>query len=473
MSQNSNMQRSNRCVRLFSELERHHNTLPFHNPTMPLSQDDLRKLWHTSAPERLTPWQQAFALGLREASKEMYNGHVCVTWIASKLRKTDSSGEAYSELSPEPCSVSLFFKKVDEVDDWFPGKHNGGKRGPKPILTKAKRARIASCSMAQKAEGDEPCIEVTIQRCPKATMNTKTKRPFCDKTIRKVWLQDCFDFTEEFPWKYQTALQKKFLPDPVMAHRLSMVNVIEAFPNCGDNDGWWYRHIIWMDPCSSLIPRTRKQYDRMRRAQTNNQKRLISDDARMYNRNPGGRQETLKQATYEVEKVNWLMVLARGKVSVHALPEDWAVNGEGMAVAVNALPQILRRSLGKDAQLPRVLFTDRGTGMHAPSGRIVKAFNNAIKASGFRTFWGEGAAKQSPDMGDLLLHETAVSWFRSQMRREKPIKLPWEETREEWIARANVCVRRINAKYDGDGLCHRFLTRLRDCKNLDGGRLRK
>ena len=440
MSQNSNMQRSNRCVRLFSELERHHNTLPFHNPTMPLSQDDLRKLWHTSAPERLTPWQQAFALGLREASKEMYNGHVCVTWIASKLRKTDSSGEAYSELSPEPCSVSLFFKKVDEVDDWFPGKHNGGKRGPKPILTKAKRARIASCSMAQKAEGDEPCIEVTIQRCPKATMNTKTKRPFCDKTIRKVWLQDCFDFTEEFPWKYQTALQKKFLPDPVMAHRLSMVNVIEAFPNCGDNDGWWYRHIIWMDPCSSLIPRTRKQYDRMRRAQTNNQKRLISDDARMYNRNPGGRQETLKQATYEVEKVNWLMVLARGKVSVHALPEDWAVNGEGMAVAVNALPQILRRSLGKDAQLPRVLFTDRGTGMHAPSGRIVKAFNNAIKASGFRTFWGEGAAKQSPDMGDLLLHETAGSWFRSQMRREKPIKLPWEETREEWIARANVCV---------------------------------
>ena len=441
---------------------------------MPIPQDDLRKFWHTSAPGRLTPWQQALALGLREASKDMYNGHVCVSWIASKLRKTDETGEAYSSDSPEHGSLSEFFKKVDqEEDDWFPGKHNGARRGPLPLLTKAKRARIATCSMAQKAEGFEPSVEVTVKRCPAATLNPTTKQPFCDKTIRKVWLQDCYDFTPQFPWKYQSPLQKSFLPDDVMEHRLSMIRAIEGFSNCGSESGWWYRHVVWIDPCASLIPRSRRQYERMKRAQTNKKKRLISDDARMYNRNLRGKEETLKQASFEVEKVHWLMVLARGKVSVHVLPEDWAVNGVGMATAVRSLVQVLRRSLGSDAQLPRVLFTDRGTGMYVPSGRIVHVFNKAVTESGFRTFWGEDAAKQSPDMGDLLLHETAVSWFRSQMRREKPKKLPWEETRDEWEARAKVCVRRINAKYNVDGLCHQFLERLQQCKKQKGGRLKK
>ncbi len=258
-----------------------------------------------------------------------------------------------------------------------------------------------------------------------------------------------------------------------MEKRLSMIRQIENFENSGSDSGWWYRWVVWIDPCASLIPRSRLMYERMRRAAQNNKKRLISDDARQYNRNLRGRAEVLKQASYEVEKVPWLMVLARGKVSVHVLPKDWKVTGGGMAAAVRDLTKVLHRSLGQDAQLPRVLFTDRGTGMYAPSGRIVHAFNAAVKETGFRTFWGEDAAQQSPDMGDLLLHETAVSWFRSQMRKEKPQAVPWEETREQWIARANVCVRRINAKYDVEGLCREFLGRLQKCKEIDGGRLKK
>ena len=44
--------------------------------TMRISQDDLRAFWHTSAPGRLTPWQQSLALALRLVSQEMYDGHV-------------------------------------------------------------------------------------------------------------------------------------------------------------------------------------------------------------------------------------------------------------------------------------------------------------------------------------------------------------------------------------------------------------
>ena len=76
-------------------------------------QVDLRACWHTAGPGRLTAWQQAFTCGLREASKELYGGHVAVTWIASKLRKTDATGKAYSQDAPEQGSLSEFFRKID------------------------------------------------------------------------------------------------------------------------------------------------------------------------------------------------------------------------------------------------------------------------------------------------------------------------------------------------------------------------
>ena len=48
-------------------------------------------------------------------------------------------------------------------------------------------------------------------------------------------------------------------------------------------------------------------------------------------------------------------------------------------------------------------------GMYAHSGKVVSEYNRATTAAGFRLYWSEDAAKQAPDMGDLLLHETAVA----------------------------------------------------------------
>ena len=84
--------------------------------------------------------------------------------------------------------------------------------------------------------------------------------------------------------------------------------------------------------------------------------------------------------------------------------------------------------LGKDARFPKVLFTDRGTGMYSPQGYVVRDYAAAVEDSGFRLYWGAHAKQQSPDMGDVLLHETAVSWVRSQLRKTRPEGLPWEET---------------------------------------------
>ena len=441
-----------------------------------LPQAALRDLWHTAAPGRLSPWQQALALGLREASKEVYGGHVNVTWIASELLTTDSSGKRYSADAPQHGSLSEFFKKVDADADWYPGKQKTDKkRGPQPILTRAKRARIASSAMSQKGEGHEPSVDVTVARCPAATFNPETKKPFSDKTIRKVFLEECYDFDPAQPWKLQTPLQKIFLSDDVKAQRLSMARHILCEKPHGheDNAGWWLRNVVWMDPCCSILPRSRQHYDRMRQAELGNRRRYISDDARLYSRNLRGRKESLKQATYEAERISWIIVVARGVVAVHMLPAEWKLNGEGMASVAAELPQILRGMLGRGAPLPRLLFTDRGTGMYAPSGLVVNVYRKALAEAGIRPYWGENAKQQAPDMGDMLLHETAVSWFRNRMRREKPVALPWEETRSQWAERAARCVRFINSENDVAGLCREFATRLQDCIDSEGERLRK
>ena len=144
-----------------------------------------------------------------------------------------------------------------------------------------------------------------------------------------------------------------------------------------------------------------------------------------------------------------------------------------MAAAVELLPGVLRRMLGASTPLPRVLFTDRGTEMYAANGYNIRGVANAVDAAGLRTYWGSNAKQQSPDMGDLLLHETAVSWFRSKMRREKPAVVPWMETRAQWKVRAARCVREINAEYDVAGLCREFPARLLDCQEREGDRIRK
>ena len=439
---------------------------------MDTSQESLKVMWHSAAPGRLTPWQQSLALGLREASKEVYGGHVYVSWIASRLRKTDCTGKAYSEEAPKHSSLVEFFHKVDADPSWFPGKHCGTKRGPPPLMTKAKRARIASPGMRQKDEGHEPAVEVTLADCPVSTINPKTGKPFCEKTIRKVWMEDCYDFDPSHPWKMQLPLQKNFLPDDIKEHRLAMVRAILQTQEHGDSVSWWARNVVWMDPCASILPRSRRQYDKMRRAEIGNKKRLISDDARMYSRNLKGPKESLKQCGFESERISWLIVLARGTVAVEMLPEDWVVDGAGMASAVQRVPQILRNMLGDAALLPRVLFTDRGTGMYVPNGHVTHHYADAVSKAGLRLYWGANAKQQAPDMGDMLLHETAVSWFRSKMKREKPVVLPWEETREQWEARATRCVQAINEEYDVAGLCRAFPARMLECQEKAGDKLR-
>lgn len=323
---------------------------------------------------------------------------------------------------------------------------------------------------AKTNKNQEPCVQAVKLACPAATMNPKTKQPFCARTIRKVFTEDCYDFDPEHPWKFQNALQKVFLPTSVKEHRCTMSKYLLRQ---GPAPNWWAQQVVWIDPCASIIPGTQKQYEEMRQA-LKGKKRYISDDAKFYSRNLMGDPTKLKQASWGSTKMNWFMVLARGVVHVEVMPDTWCLNGEGMATFVERLPGILRRMLGPDARLPRTLFTDRGTGMYEPfQGKVVHKYRDAVAKAGFKLYWGNNAHKQSPDMGDMLLHETAISWVRKGMRAASPEVVPWEETPEMWTARIRKVVRAINAEFEVAALCREFPDRLQLCADSDGERLRK
>ena len=74
---------------------------------------------------------------------------------------------------------------------------------------------------------------------------------------------------------------------------------------------------------------------------------------------------------------------------------------------------------------PAVLFVDRGAGFwDTRIGRIRAEFQQAAWANGLRIFYGVDASKQTRNLQELLLHETAVSWMHRREETTRPTT-PW------------------------------------------------
>ena len=336
-----------------------------------------------------------------------------------------------------------------------------------PLCTAAKRRCIASAMMSAKARGEEPCPAVAVQRCPKACLNPESNAPFCDKTIRKIMTEDCYDVDLARPWRFQTKLQKTFLPEDVKVARLAMALALQSH---GHSASWWFRNVVWFDPCASILPGSYAQWLKMRQA-AGGDKAWISDDAKEYSRNLRGPKYALSQRTWGGCRVNWFMVLARGRVHVEVMPRDWPLTGAGVALFVARLGGILRRMLGNSPRLPKVVFTDTGTGLYSTQGTLVGLYEEALNDAGYRPYWGADARMQAPDMPDVLLHETAVAMFRNRLRKERPRAMPWTETQAQWTERANTVVRWMNAQCDLNSLCRKFPQRLQELVARQGDRL--
>ena len=90
-----------------------------------------------------------------------------------------------------------------------------------------------------------------------------------------------------------------------------------------------------------------------------------------------------------------------------------------------------------------------------------------MKAAGLRAYQGENAGSQPGQIGDVLLHETAVARLRTGLTQTTP-KSPETETAEEYYARLQEVCADVNRRHDVAGLCKGFRKRLEKVVEKDG-----
>ena len=101
---------------------------------------------------------------------------------------------------PSRQAVEHFFIRVDKDPEWYPGKWSPNSVRP-ALLTNSLKKRIATSAMRLKKRGKEPNYETVKQRCPVATTNPDTARPFCRNTINAILTTRCYDHVPENPWR--------------------------------------------------------------------------------------------------------------------------------------------------------------------------------------------------------------------------------------------------------------------------------
>ena len=122
----------------------------------------VEELWTVAPVGNMPPLEQMKAFALREvlqsADVKIANckeGPVNYQWIAERVKVYTEDQRVVRH--PSRVAIKLFFEKVDADEGWYPGKtYHTKKRGPQPLLNKAKRRAIASSMMAAKKSGVAP-----------------------------------------------------------------------------------------------------------------------------------------------------------------------------------------------------------------------------------------------------------------------------------------------------------------------------
>ena len=175
----------------------------------------------------------------------------------------------------------------------------------------------------------------------------------------------------------------------------------------------------------------------------------------------------MKQNQWGTVRYYWSPVLARGKAHVMELPENFPGDTPaGATILADRLLPALQKRFPNEA-LPRVVITDRGNGFYNGDGSITSEWKAGLAAGGFRPHQGDNAAVQPGTIGDLLAHETLVSWIRAEMTASIPRK-PHEETRTEWYQRLRRAVAEANRRHDVEGLCTAWPKRLQEVVDQAG-----
>ena len=92
------------------------------------AQDTLQKLWLHGKAGGMAAREQLKAGALREARLDGKTGAYGMhTWTAERLTKVGGG-------QPTSVAVKDLLHKIDNDEDWYPGKQHGEKRGRKRVL---------------------------------------------------------------------------------------------------------------------------------------------------------------------------------------------------------------------------------------------------------------------------------------------------------------------------------------------------
>ena len=372
--------------------------------------------------------------------------------------------------NPGSDAVRKFLAKVEEDPEWYPGKNYGDSPGRKRVLSPLARSVIKRSAEAYKEGGGEPTADVVCSRCPKATLNPETEEPVDKKVLYAVLKSECYDPGGELPWKHESRLQNSALPDDVMAKRKAWALYLRD--EFAKPVAWWFQWVMWIDVCNSILPRTEAKAKAQALARKG-RKGWCSPDQKQYSRNLRGKQTVLKQKSWGTDKVWWMPVLVRGKLHTVLLPESFNdEKPEYIDLAIGKLQGILNVRF-PGANKPKIIMSDRGPGFYVPStGYITDDYKASCHRHGLRPLMGDDASKQSGDSQDVMLHETAVAWLRTLLKRSLP-REPWNETRDAFETRLKAQTQYVNDNYNVDNLSRELPERLEELIRREGDRLPK
>ena len=420
--------------------------------------------WSSGRTGTLSPWNVAkvFALVKISAKRSL---HLTDGEIASDVEKVGGG-------TPSDNTIRQWRERFEADPQWHPGKQaeDAATPGRKKVISKQQEATIARSAMALKSKGIEPTVAAVIAQCPTATTNPETDEAFTPKVILEVFRTRCYDKDASSPWEHVSSKCKSALTPELKIARLEWADIMLGKRH---HRGWYHRHVVWMDPCHTIIPgRAKTEFDQ-KMASYGKAKRWISADARDDSRNLRSGPYVNKTLQWGDKRLWWCIFLAQGKVHVEVLPDGWS-QWDGQTVVVPKLPGILKKMLGRDATYPDYVFTDRGPGYYHPSsGTINPGYFAALKEHGFTPWAGEHSKWQPPDLPDVLLHETAVSWVRKYLKQH-PVKLMPsmdENIRRVTSVLQEACLH-INTHYEVDDLCNSLPDRLNLLKEKEGERLK-
>lgn len=193
----------------------------------------------------------------------------------------------------------------------------------------------------------------------------------------------------------------------------------------------YHTHFIWTGICNSIPPRSpTKATDQALGPKAT--KGCGIAGTKTYSANGVGNKDSNKLKSWDKNRVWWQPILTRGELHVVAhgvgFPGDPPEAAPLVASKVRAAINMRFPS-----EQPDILLTDRGKSFFdACTGKITQECKQAAKDVGFKVSQGDDASAQpgQSKLGQVILHETAVSWSPKSLHQCRQQSSGWKEVEE-------------------------------------------